>query len=170
MKQLRAQDLMTSPVVAVREGTFFEEAAELLAERGISGFPVVNADEQLVGVVSERDLAHALGGPLIRLVVRRPHHPHLSVETVNDMPRDDRRVGRIMTSPAISVHPDTPLHTLAEIMVKEEVNRLPVVREQEVVGIVTRGDLLTHLGGIEHRLDRSIHAPVVVGSAASSSA
>ena len=160
-----ARDVMSSPAIACREDAWFDEVAELLADREISGVPVVDDDGVVTGVISERDLAHALGGPLIRLAIRRPVHtgPFLRLPRATS-PRA-RRARDIMTSPAITVRPDTPLHTLAEIMVKEHVNRIPVARSGHLIGVVTRIDVLGALAGLDHRQVEIDEPPVVVGSA-----
>ena len=106
---LTAADIMSTPTVTCRPETFFEEVAELLADREISGMPVVNGDGEVVGVISERDLAHALGGPLMRLVLRRPVR---SGPFLREPPsRSGSRVQDIMTAPALLAQPrDTSAH------------------------------------------------------------
>jgi CBS domain-containing protein len=161
-EELRAADIMSTPAVACRPEAFFEEVAELLADREISGVPVVNGDGEVVGVISERDLAHALGGPLMRLVLRRPVRtgPFLR----EPVPRGGSRAQDIMTVPAMLAHPETPVHTLAEIMVKEQVNRIPIVRANRLIGVVTRGDVLAAVAGLVHGGVKPEQPPVMVGS------
>jgi len=160
--RLRASDIMSTPALACRPEALFEEVAELLAVREISGMPVVDGDDELVGVISERDLAHALGGPLIRLVLRRPVHtgPFLR----ESVAREGSRVQDIMTAPATVAHPDTPVRTLAEIMVKEQVNRIPIVRANRLIGVVTRGDVLAAVADLVHGSVKPEEPPVIVGS------
>ena len=160
--ELRAADIMSTPAIACRPETFFEEVAELLADREISGMPVVGEDGEVVGVISERDLAHALGGPLMRLVLRRPVRsgPFLR----EPAPPSGSRAQDIMTAPAMLAHPETPVHTLAEIMVKEQLNRIPIVRSNRLIGVVTRGDVLAAVAGLDHGAVKLVQPPVVVGS------
>lgn len=158
-----AHEVMTAPAVACREEAYFEEVAETLAEQDISGMPVVDMAGEVVGVISERDLAHALGGPMIRLAVRRHNHgPFL--RDLSDMPRASRRAKDVMTSPPLVVQTDTPLSEIARLMRTHQVNRIPVVDGSRLVGVVSRGDVL---GAIAH-LDREeidlTVAPVLVGS------
>lgn len=102
------RDVMTAPAVACREEAFFEEIAEILSDRDISGMPVVNKAGEIVGVISERDLAHALGGPMVRLAIRRHNHgPFL--RDMHQMPRGARRAKDIMTTPPVTVSSDAHL-------------------------------------------------------------
>jgi len=161
---LVARDVMSIPAVACRESTHFESVAALLADREISGMPVVDADDRVVGVISERDLAHALGGPLIRLAIRKPVGSGPFLRNPRGAAEGAYRAKDIMTVPPVTVDPDSPLHTLAEIMVTDQVNRLPVVRDERLVGVVTRGDVLAALAGLRERRPVALdEAPIVVG-------
>jgi CBS domain-containing protein len=158
----RVYEIMTTPAVACRGKAYFEEAAELLSERDISGMPVVDGQGHVVGVVSERDLAHALGGPMVRLALRRPNHMPFH-EKVGDMPRSSRRIKDVMTAPAICIAGEASLHDAARLMAIHEINRLPVVDGDRLIGIVTRGDVL---GAIAHlpRKTGDVGPTVLVGS------
>ena len=162
---LLAQDVMSNPVLAIREHASLEDLAGLLYEREISGLPVLDDHDELVGVVSERDLVHAVGDSLIRLALRRAPRTGPFLRAPHLRKGDASTVGDVMTTPALSVHPDTPLRTVAEMMVVEEVNRLPVVRDRRLIGIVTRGDVLAAIGHVARQHDREIHPPIVLGAA-----
>lgn len=163
-RDLVAHQIMSSPAIACREEALFEEVAELLADREISGVPVVNKSGEVTGVVSERDIAHALGGPLVRLAIRRPVHSGPFLRLPRGVAPGARRVRDVMTTPAIVAHPETPLHTLAEIMVKERVNRIPIAHAGRLVGVVTRTDILGAVGGLDHRQVEMEEPPIVIGS------
>ena len=156
-------EIMTAPAVACREEAFFEEVAETLADQDISGMPVVDVEGKVVGVISERDLAHALGGPMVRLAVRRHNHGPF-MRDLTDMPRSSRRAKDVMTSPPLVVQADASLSDVARLMRVHQVNRIPVVESSRLVGVVSRGDVL---GAIAH-LDRGeidlTRPPVLVGS------
>ena len=157
-----ASDLMTSPVVACRASAFFEEVAESLADGDISGMPVVDDQGRLVGVISERDLAHALGGPLVKLAIRR-HGSGPSVESLSEIPREARRIKDIMSTHVVSAAPATSLRELAALTVAHDIGRIPIVRDGRLIGVVTRGDLLACLAGIPTRARHVPVASVVVG-------
>jgi CBS domain-containing protein len=153
---------MTAPAIACREEAFFEEVVEILAERDISGMAVVDRLGAVVGVVSERDLAHALGGPMVRLALRR--HSEHALHGVADLPRGARRAREIMTAPAVTVSGDSSIEEVARLMSVNEINRVPVVDDGRLIGMITRGDVLGALAHIEHRPIDLESPPVVVGS------
>ena len=158
-----ARDVMTAPAVACRDEAFFEEVAEILADRDISGMPVVDREGKVIGVISERDLAYALGGPMVRLALRR-HNEH-PLHGVAELPRGTRRAKEIMTTPALTVPTDTHLEEVARLMRLHQVNRIPVVDEGTLVGVVTRGDVLGAIAHLEHQPIDLTSPPVLVGSA-----
>ncbi|MEV5973165.1 CBS domain-containing protein [Streptomyces sp. NPDC051921] len=115
MRHMKIGGLMTSNVISAVPATSFREIAKLLAEHDISGIPVVDEDDHVVGVVSESDLL--------------AHHEL----TARDL----------MTTPAITVHAEETVADAGRLMVRRGVERLPVVDvEDRLVGIVTRRDLL----------------------------
>lgn len=158
-----ARDVMTAPAVACRDEAFFEEIAEILADRDISGMPVVDAGGRVAGVISERDLAHALGGPMVRLALRR--HNKRPLNGVAGLPREARRAKDIMTTPALTAPSDTPLEDVARLMRVHQVNRVPLMDDERLVGVVTRGDVLGAVAHIEHEAIDPTKPPVLVGSA-----
>jgi CBS domain-containing protein len=114
---MKVKDVMTTKVITVREDQTKQNAARLLSQHRISGLPVVNGDDVLVGVVTEYDVI-ARGG---------------------------RKVGDIMTRGVISVTADTDLEEVSHILVHERIKRLPVVEQGRLVGIVSRADLVREL-------------------------
>ncbi|MEU3085777.1 CBS domain-containing protein [Streptomyces massasporeus] len=145
MNNQKVGSVMTTEVIRAEYGTPFKAVARLLAEHRVSGMPVVDDDEHVIGVVSETDLmAHQAATPLA-------HEPAPRFRLVGLTPRARRRAakarartaGRLMTSPAVSVHAEDTVVEAARTMVEHRVNRLPVLDEEDrLVGIVTRHDLL----------------------------
>jgi CBS domain-containing protein len=136
-------DVMTESVLSVTPDAPLKEVARLLIERRISGMPVVDASGSVVGVISEGDLLVREQG---REAIRRGPLARLfgeSAETRNLMAKAEARTaGDAMTSPAITVDASTPIEAAAALMIERQVNRLPVVTEGRLVGIVTRADLV----------------------------
>ncbi|MFB6834008.1 CBS domain-containing protein [Streptomyces hydrogenans] len=115
MKHLKVGGLMTDDVVSALPAMSFRDAAKLLAEHDITGLPVVDTDDHVIGVVSESDLL-ARRAPTVR---------------------------GLMSAPAVIVHAEEAAADAARLMARLGVERLPVVDEEErLVGIVTRRDLL----------------------------
>lgn len=164
IEDFAVHDVMTAPVVACRDEAFFEEIAEILADRDISGMPVVDGEGRVVGVISERDLAYAFGGPMVRLAIRR--HSDLPMHVIGDLPAGARRARDIMTSPAVTVSLDTRLEEVARLMHNYQINRIPIMDGDHLVGIVTRGDVL---GAVAHEEQRTIDLtkpPMLIGAGA----
>ncbi len=155
------RDAMTAPAIACHEGSRIDEIAEILAERSISGMPVVSAGGEVVGVISERDLAHALGGPMVRLALRRRAEAGGGRDVVR--PPEGYRARDVMTSPAVTTSVDTSLDEAARVMRVQKVNRLPVLDEGRLVGVITRGDVLSAIAHLEHRYVDLDRPPIVVG-------
>jgi len=152
------RDLMTTDVVTVTPSTPLKEAAELLASRRISGVPVVEPDGRVVGVLSEADvLVQERGAP-------RPSPGLFAMIFDADVAWREklgaRTVADAMTSPAICIGPNRPVHAAAERMLDDGVNRLPVVEDDRLLGIVTRADLVRAFVRADHELEREIREEV----------
>lgn len=139
---MKIKDVMTKDVLTVPTGKTLKETAQLLAEKGISGLPVVDDDGVVVGVISEADILFKERGP------ERRHGGAFAwlfyPDTLeNETKLDARTAGEAMSSPPVTIGPDRPLGEAAARMLDERVNRLPVVGEDgELIGIVTRADLV----------------------------
>ncbi|MFC8765427.1 CBS domain-containing protein [Streptomyces sp. NPDC057193] len=134
MKHMKVGGLMTDDVVSAVPAASFRDVAKLLAEHDISGVPVVDEDDRVVGVVSESDL----------------------------LASDELTARGLMTTPAVTVHADETVVDAARLMVRRGVERLPVVDEEErLVGIVTRRDLLCVYLRPDSEIRRRIRADVL---------
>jgi CBS-domain-containing membrane protein len=140
MKKWRVNDVMTRDVVSVGEQTPYREIVDTLAKHAISAVPVVDAFDQVLGVVSESDLLHKVefsDGAGERRVFEGRRRRAARSKAAGDVARD------LMSAPAVTAMPDTPLAVAARRMESAQVTRLPVVDELgRLAGIVTRGDLL----------------------------
>jgi CBS domain-containing protein len=138
---MKVQDVMSTDVVTVRPETPLKEVAQLLAARRISGVPVVSAEGEVVGVISEADLLVKEGG----LTASRGFLLswfHDSRDHDDGAKLGARLAGEAMTSPAITIAPYRSTTAAAQQMLGHGVNRLPVVRDGSLVGIVSRADLV----------------------------
>ncbi|MFF0201442.1 CBS domain-containing protein [Streptomyces sp. NPDC005017] len=137
-------EVMTREVVEAHRETPFKSVAQLLYRNRISGLPVVDGDDKVVGVISETDL--------IRCQAARAAHGRTRRTRIPPLRRSARRGAALarattaqdlMTSPAITVHPEQRVADAARMMERHGVERLPVVDEEDrLIGIATRRDLL----------------------------
>ncbi|OKI02689.1 hypothetical protein A6A06_14300 [Streptomyces sp. CB02923] len=129
---------MTWEVVQARPDTPAEELVRLLDVHGISGLPVVDGDDKVMGVVSRTDLPAPAGGPDAPDGPSRPaSRPPAGAAA------GGTTAGEVMTTPAVTVHPEHRVEDAARIMQRRHVDRLPVVDEEDrLIGITTRRDLL----------------------------
>lgn len=140
-------DAMSRDPIVVRPETPLNEAIKILAERRISGLPVVDDAGQVVGIISETDLMWQETG-----VTPPPYIMFLDSVIYLKNPAQYERdvhkalgqtVGEVMTSDPITISPDKPLKDAAQIMHEREVRRLPVLDAKgHVIGILTRGDII----------------------------
>lgn len=157
---MRVRDLMTKDVVTVAPDTELRHIAALLVQRRISGVPVVEGG-QVVGVVSERDI----------LFKERPsdgvHRGVLAwlMDEGDLMLKMDARTARnAMTTPAVTIGPTRSVADAAALMLDESVSRLPVVDGRELVGIVTRHDLVRAFARADEEIWQEIESDNVIRS------
>jgi CBS domain-containing protein len=139
---MHVRDVMSTSVVTAAPAMHLQELAALLADRAISGVPVVDESGAVIGVVSEADLLmKQLGGARRgRGLLDWVFGPAVSGDELRR--RAATSVRDAMSSPAITIEADRPIHEAATTMVERSINRLPVVEDGRLVGIVTRADLV----------------------------
>ncbi|NEB74255.1 CBS domain-containing protein [Streptomyces sp. SID14478] len=143
MKHAKIGEVMIDDVIAVRYATPFKEVTRLLAEHRISGLPVIDEDDKVIGVISETDLM------LHQVTQGQPGTPPSLRARLSPARRRNaakaaaRTAGALMSAPAVTVNAQSTVSAAARTMVQHRVERLPVVDEEErLVGIVTRHDVL----------------------------
>lgn len=146
----KAKDIMSTPAVSISGEQTLKEAIDLLAEKRISGFPVVDEQDQVIGIISDTDIIRY--SQKISVV---PHttlsgwiSPYANVEDLASMKKGydllgKTRVKEIMTKKVHTVTEDTEAPDVAKLMSKRNVNRIPVVDSTgKLTGIVTRADMV----------------------------
>lgn len=133
----RVRDVMTAEVIAVDRHAPSTRIARLLSDHHINALPVVTGEHRVAGVVSEADLLRTQHRPVARtrgrFLARRPRAT-----------RADYTAAQLMTTPAVTIHPDAPLGAAARRMTADNLTLLPVVDDRgELIGVVSRRDLLT---------------------------
>ncbi len=147
MSELLARDVMVKKVITINKNASVAELSELLIKNKISGVPVVDDSGKLVGIATEGDL-----------IVRDAdlHFPRyfklldsiIYLESLNKFKRNLRKylgtkVEDVMTSKVKIVKGDTPVNVVANIMIRDNVNRVPVLdNDGNLVGIITRADIV----------------------------
>ena len=121
---LTAKDFMTREVIVVRPGTPVEDAFELMLAHTISGIPVVNMDMTLLGIITEKDLLRLFYEP----------------QNIKG-----RKVEEYMTQPAVHFDENESIEDICKCLLDVSFRRVPVTKEEKVVGIVSRPDILKYL-------------------------
>ncbi len=114
---MKAKHIMNRQVVTAHPDMSVHEATQLLVARHISGLPVVDAQGRVVGVFS----------------------------TTDAIARTGETVGEVMTTPAISVDDDCPIEEVATLLAAKDINRVPVLHEGRLVGIISRADIVRYV-------------------------
>lgn len=140
---MRAHQIMTRTVITVAPETKIVEAADIMLQKHLSGLPVVDASGKLVGIISEGDLIRR---PEIGTQKKRGRWLGFLVgpgKLASDFVHEQgRKVAEVMTKSPVTITEDTSLAEIAELMEKNNIKRLPVMRGDALVGIVTRANLL----------------------------
>lgn len=154
---MRTSDVMTRDVVSILPTATISDAVYLMTSNAISGLPVIDKDGALLGMVTEGDFLRRtelgtekhrprwidfLSGPDV--MASRYIHSH------------SRRVSEVMTKPAIAVEESTPLDEVVRIMETLRIKRLPVIRGQRVVGIISRANLMQALAALDSASQRNV--------------
>lgn len=120
------KEIMTRDVISISPKYSIKESVAVMTENGIGSLPIVDKEDKLVGIVTERDFALALAGSLT-----------------------NEKVGDIMVKDVITTTLGTPIESCSKIMVRNNLRRIPVVEEDKLTGIVTSTDILRFFGDKE---------------------
>jgi CBS domain-containing protein len=153
---MKARDVMTPGVVSVVPEASILEAAKLMLQRKISGLPVVDRTGKLVGIISEGDFLRRSETGTQRQRSRWIEFfagpGRLASEYVA---ASGRKVHQVMTAEVHTATEDTTLEEIVHLMERNRVKRVPILRGSEVVGIVTRANLLHALAQVAHEVPPS---------------
>ena len=150
---MRAHQIMTRPVVTVTPETTIVEAANTMLQRHISGLPVVDAAGKLLGIISEGDFIRRseIGtqrkrGRFLKFILGP------GKEAIDFVHEHGRKIAEIMTPEPLTISEDTDLEQIVELMEKNNVKRLPVMRGDKLVGIVSRSNLLQAVASLARQI------------------
>lgn len=136
-----AKEIMNRDVITVKADVDLHEAGRMLIKHRISGMPVVDDENRIIGIITDADLltmagiprGHVFNDVVMKYVLSKPVPQH----------RDGKKVKDIMSTHVITVDPDTTVKKIASILDGKRIKRVPVVDdENRLLGIVSRGDII----------------------------
>ncbi len=138
--EMLVRDVMTKNVLSITKYESIMQVANILTEKNISGLPVVDKENKVIGIVTQADILSMVG-------VSREHTFKDLLKYMLGEPLPARRlgdhVGDIMTSPALTIKPDANIAEAVRIMDEKRIRRLTVVDDKNtLIGILTRADIL----------------------------
>jgi CBS domain-containing protein len=150
--------IMTKEVITTKPNESIKEVIKKLTDNSISGLPVVDDENRIVGIVSEKDILTALKTEFrtVSLVFPSSHALGMTFEEttvnreINEALKElkNLKIEKIMNEEVIVINPENTISEVLTLMVKNNINRIPVVKNEKLVGIVTRGDVLKGLANI----------------------
>jgi CBS domain-containing protein len=156
-RSMQVDEAMNREIVVCRDDDTIETVIMTMFKHGISGMPVISASSQVVGVISEKDVVRAFNKALanagmseinttIRLLFLGKIE-NLDPKRLVEVMKSARTqlVRNYMSSPPIMVSSRSSLKDALELMISKRVNRLPVVDKNQIVGIITRGDIMVFI-------------------------
>ncbi|WP_298885317.1 CBS domain-containing protein [uncultured Bradyrhizobium sp.] len=155
---MQARDVMVSPVATVGPTATVRQVAQILLQRRISAVPVVDADNKVLGIVSEGDLLHRAESKTERTSSWWLQLLTGDAQLATDYVKSHSiRVQDIMTQDVATAAPETPLHEIAMLLEERQIKRVPIVnKEGQLVGIVSRANLLQAIASARPKLEISL--------------
>lgn len=146
---MTAKEVMKKEVISVGPEASVKEIAKLLYDNNISGVPVVDDESKILGIISETDLITKVSGPHLPphiqilggiIYLARPHEIEDELKKISSVTARE-----IMTMDVVKANEEDTVEDVAALMVDRKVNRIPVVKDNKLTGIITRHDLLSVL-------------------------
>ncbi len=142
--KIAASEVMTKDVITVKKDADIHEVSRLLSENRISGLPVVDNENRVIGIITEADVLSMAGmkrGHTFKDIIR-----HILGEPLPER-KEGERVEDVMTSPSITATPNADIREVAGILNEKRIKRLPVIDEEgKLVGIISRADIVRAMG------------------------
>lgn len=148
-----AADIMSYPVISIGAGATLEEVVKILADNNISGLPVTDAENKVIGVITEKDIIEHSGKLHVIPLISSSGwiSPYADISAATSFKKGIEllasvKVEQIMSTKVTTIKADTPLSKVAGIMKNRNINRIPVVdKEGKITGIITRANLISCL-------------------------
>jgi CBS domain-containing protein len=134
------QDVMTKEIISVQKYESILHVADILAEKNISGLPVVDKGNRVIGIITQADILSVVG-------IRKEHTLKDLLKHMLGEPLPEKKIGDIvadiMASPAVTIKPTANIAEAAQLLDEKRIRRLPVVDEKNVlIGLISRADIL----------------------------
>jgi CBS domain-containing protein len=161
IQKMDARDIMTQPVVCARPYHTIAEVARILSDHRLGAVPVCDDTGLVVGMVSEGDLLrpfwyeNGLGRSWWLEVLAEGED--LAEALLDYMAADDRHARDVMSAPVITATEDTTAQQLAGVLVQNGIKRVPILRDDKLVGIISRGNLVAALAAQASRAGEVVH-------------
>lgn len=135
---MKVKDLMLTDFITLSPNTTYQEAVSLLYKNNITGAPVINGKNEIVGYVSEKDLFRILY-PYYQSFYEHPEN-YANGEKREEKAHEIRfhAVETFMNKSPITVEPDTPIMNAGALMLARRVHQLPVIENNKIVGMISR--------------------------------
>ncbi len=138
---MKVSEIMKTDVYSVKPDDPLTRVAAIVCKTKVSGISVIDESGKIVGMVSEKDLLRAMY-PTYEEFWESPID-YMDFERMEERYEDISRtkVADVMSSPVITVSPDTPILKVASLLIRKRIRRVPVVEDNRVLGIVSQGDI-----------------------------
>jgi CBS domain-containing protein len=153
------KDVMSTHVIAVKQGAPYKEMAAMLHDQRVSAFPVIDDNCKVIGVISEADLLtkEALEGTVPRSMLSRQERVRKQTNAVT--------AADLMTKPAVTVGPDETVTRAARLMFDKRVKRLPVTsKDGTLIGILSRADVLSVYSRPDAQIQNQVCQDLILGT------
>ena len=147
---IKAKDVMSQPVAVLYEDRNLEEAALLMLDKRVSGLPIISSKGNIVGIITESDFsAKRHTAPLSRIFAPSLFGEWMTKPELEKAYEEARsiKVKEIMSKPVITATEDEHLSDVVVKLLENNIRRVPVVRSEKPVGIISRHDLLKLVAG-----------------------
>ncbi|MCD1295488.1 histidine kinase [Methanocella sp. CWC-04] len=155
---MKIEEVMTKEVVTCSPSDSIEKVIKLMGEQNVSGLPVVE-EGKVVGIITEGDILKLLSVPEhsstlwlpspLEVILEIPFRDLMQLRELQKSYNDigEKPISNIMSRNVRSISPDKDIEDAASLMMRYNINRLPVVKDGKLVGIVAREDIIHGLGG-----------------------
>ena len=151
---MQARDVMVSPVITVGVHATVREVANILLKKRISAVPVVDNADKVVGIVTESDLMHRAEAGTERAYSWWLHFLTDDATIAADYVKSHAaKVQDVMTSDVVTAAPETPLDEIATLLEERRIKHVPIVKDGNLVGIVSRANLIQAVASARPKLE-----------------